>query len=68
MHWYVTGGWNINLSKTGFINEAGRCVVMHATVNQRPAIVVLLGASDTQSRNNDATRLFSWLNQLPKNI
>ena len=40
---------------------------MHATVNQRPAIVVLLGA-DTQSRNNDATRLFSWLNQLPKNI
>jgi len=41
---------------------------MHATVNQRPAIVVLLGASDTQSRNNDATRLFSWLNQLPKNI
>ncbi len=62
------GGWNINLSKTGFINEAGRCVVMHATVNQRPAIVVLLGASDTQSRNNDATRLFSWLNQLPKNI
>ena len=62
------GGWNINLSKTGYINEAGRCVVMHATVNQRPAIVVLLGASDTQSRNNDATRLFSWLNQLPKNI
>ena len=62
------GSWNINLSKTGFINEAGRCVVMHATVNQRPAIVVLLGASDTQSRNNDATRLFGWLNQLPKNI
>ncbi|MBQ1493607.1 MAG: D-alanyl-D-alanine endopeptidase PBP7/8, partial [Acinetobacter sp.] len=31
------GGWNINLSKTGYINEAGRCVVMHATVNSRPA-------------------------------
>lgn len=36
------GGWNINLSKTGYINEAGRCVVMHTTVNSRPAVVVLI--------------------------
>lgn len=53
------GGWNINLSKTGFINEAGRCVVMHTTVNSRPAVVVLLGASSSQARTNDATNLLN---------
>ncbi len=62
------GGWNINLSKTGYINEAGRCVVMHATVNSRPAVVVLLGAGSTQSRNNDATNLLNWSAQQPKRI
>jgi len=62
------GGWNINLSKTGYINEAGRCVVMHTTVNSRPAIVVLLGASTTQARNSDATNLMTWLGNLPKRI
>ncbi|RLZ07073.1 D-alanyl-D-alanine endopeptidase [Acinetobacter sp. 2JN-4] len=62
------GGWNINLSKTGFINEAGRCVVMHTTVNSRPAVVVLLGASSSQARTNDATNLLTWLNTLPKRV
>lgn len=55
------GGWNINLSKTGYINEAGRCVVMHTTVNSRPAVVVLLGASTSQARTNDATNLLNWV-------
>ncbi|WP_340600846.1 D-alanyl-D-alanine endopeptidase PBP7/8 [Acinetobacter sp. HZNU-JH01] len=62
------GGWNINLSKTGYINEAGRCVVMHTTVNSRPAVVVLLGAPSTQARNSDATNLLTWLNTLPKRV
>ncbi len=62
------GGWNINLSKTGYINEAGRCVVMHTTVNSRPAVVVLLGASSSQARTNDATNLLTWLSQQPKRI
>ncbi len=62
------GGWNINLSKTGFINEAGRCVVMHATINSRPTVVVLLGEPTTQSRNSDATNLLTWVNNLPKQI
>ncbi|MCF9034758.1 serine hydrolase [Acinetobacter nectaris] len=60
------GGWNINLSKTGFINEAGRCVVMHTTVNSRPAVVVLMGEPTTQARNTDATDLLNWLTGLPK--
>jgi len=62
------GGWNINLSKTGFINEAGRCVVMHTTVNSRPAVVVLLGASSSQARTKDATNLLNWVATLPKRI
>lgn len=62
------GGWNINLSKTGYINEAGRCVVMHTTVNSRPAVVVLLGASSSQARTNDATNLLNWVATLPKRI
>ena len=62
------GGWNINISKTGFINEAGRCVVMHTTLNNRPVAVVLLGANSSQARTNDATRLMSWVSQQPKRI
>ena len=62
------GTWNINISKTGFINEAGRCVVMHTTVNSRPAVVVLLGASSSQARTNDATNLLNWVASLPKRI
>lgn len=55
------GRWNIGLSKTGFIREAGRCVVMQANVNNRPAVVVLMGANSSQSRSGDATRVFNWL-------
>ncbi|QIO10078.1 D-alanyl-D-alanine carboxypeptidase family protein [Acinetobacter lanii] len=62
------GGWNINLSKTGYINEAGRCVAMHTTLNNRPAVVVLLGADSSQSRTNDAIRLMNWASQLPKRV
>ncbi|WP_407303162.1 serine hydrolase [Acinetobacter sp.] len=62
------GGWNINISKTGYINEAGRCVVMHTTLNNRPAVVVLLGADTSAARTNDATRLMNWASQLPKRI
>ena len=62
------GGYNINLSKTGFINEAGRCVVMHTTLNNRPVALVILGASNTEARNNDAIRLMNWTSNLPKAI
>ena len=62
------GGWNINISKTGFINEAGRCVVMHTTLNNRPMVVVLLGAESSQARTNDATRLMNWVMNSPKSV
>ncbi len=57
------GGWNIGLSKTGFISEAGRCVVMQAQVNRHPAVIVLMGASSSQGRTYDASRILSWLSQ-----
>ena len=62
------GGWNINISKTGYINEAGRCVVMHTTLNNRPAVVVILGAQSTQDRNQDAVSLMNWASNLHKSI
>ncbi len=63
-----SGMWNVNLSKTGYINEAGRCVVMHTTVNSRPAILVLLGASTSQARTNDATNLLTYFGNKAKRI
>ena len=53
--------WQIGLSKTGFINEAGRCVVMQATIAERPVIMVLLDASNTTARSLDAFRVKQWL-------
>lgn len=53
--------WNIGLSKTGFINEAGYCLVMQAQVAQRDVIIVLLDAQGKNSRAGDATRIKEWL-------
>jgi D-alanyl-D-alanine endopeptidase (penicillin-binding protein 7) len=54
-------GWNIGLSKTGFINEAGHCLVMQAQVAQRDVIIVLLDAMGNNSRASDAARIKAWL-------
>lgn len=62
------GGWNMELSKTGYIREAGRCVVMQTNINARPLVVILLGATDSQARTNDATRLFNWVARLPQGV
>lgn len=52
-----SGNYPIGISKTGFINEAGRCVVMESQVNNRPAIIVILGADSSNSRWNDAENI-----------
>jgi len=54
-------GWQIGLSKTGFINEAGHCLVMQAQVANRDVIIVLLDAQGTNRRAGDATRIKEWL-------
>ena len=53
--------WHIGLSKTGFINEAGHCLVMQAQVAQRDVIIVLLDATGTNRRAGDAARIKEWL-------
>ena len=58
----VRGGeWQIGLSKTGFINEAGRCLVMQATIAGEPMIVVLLDSIGKQTRIGDANRVRKWM-------
>jgi serine-type D-Ala-D-Ala endopeptidase (penicillin-binding protein 7) len=53
--------WDIGLQKTGFINEAGECLVMQATIDNRPMIMVLLDSAGKYSRFADATRLRTWI-------
>lgn len=53
--------WEIGVSKTGFINEAGHCLVMQAKISDKPMIIVLLDAQGKNSRIGDANRLRRWL-------
>ena len=53
--------WSIALQKTGFIREAGRCVVMQAQLADRHLIMVLLDATGPESRIADAERLRRWI-------
>ncbi|ALF59119.1 serine hydrolase [Psychrobacter urativorans] len=56
-----SGDYPIGISKTGFINEAGNCVVMETRVNNRPAIIVILGADSSATRWGDAKNILSSL-------
>ena len=56
--------WNIGLQKTGFINEAGRCLVMQAMIQGRNVIMVFLDSKGKQSRTADAGRMRKWLEAL----
>jgi serine-type D-Ala-D-Ala endopeptidase (penicillin-binding protein 7) len=53
--------WDIGVSKTGYINEAGRCLVMQASIAERKVIIVLLDSWGKFSRIGDAQRIKKWL-------
>jgi D-alanyl-D-alanine endopeptidase (penicillin-binding protein 7) len=53
--------WDIGLSKTGYIREAGRCLVMHARIAARPVVIVLLDGDGKYTRLGDAARIKKWL-------
>ena len=53
--------WDIGLQKTGFINEAGHCVVMRMRIHGHPVTVVLLGAPGPRDHIADALRIRHWL-------
>ncbi|MES2261983.1 MAG: serine hydrolase [Pseudomonadota bacterium] len=57
-------GWVIGLQKTGFINEAGRCMMMQAVIQGRAVIMVLLDAKGAAARTADAGRMRKWLEAL----
>jgi serine-type D-Ala-D-Ala endopeptidase (penicillin-binding protein 7) len=53
--------WEIDLSKTGYISEAGRCLVMQVRLASKDLIVVLLDSWGKHSRVGDAQRIRKWL-------
>ena len=58
----VRGGtWDIQVQKTGFIREAGRCLVMMANVASKPVVIVLLDSIGKLTRVGDANRIRHWM-------
>jgi D-alanyl-D-alanine endopeptidase (penicillin-binding protein 7) len=53
--------WDIDLSKTGYINEAGRCLVMRADIDGEPVSIVLLNSFGKLTPFGDANRLRKWM-------
>ena len=57
--------WDIGLQKTGYIAEAGRCLVMQTKLAGRKLIMVFLDSAGKYSRLGDAERVRHWINANP---
>ena len=55
------GNWEIGVSKTGYINESGKCLVMQARFNNKPTIIILLDSWGKLTRIGDANRIKKWV-------
>ena len=53
--------WDIGLTKTGFINESGKCLVMQASIDAEPIVIVLMHSWGRYTRFGDANRVRDWL-------
>jgi serine-type D-Ala-D-Ala endopeptidase (penicillin-binding protein 7) len=53
--------WDITVQKTGFINEAGECLVMQTMIEERPVVMVLLNSFGKYTRVADAKRIRQWM-------
>jgi serine-type D-Ala-D-Ala endopeptidase (penicillin-binding protein 7) len=53
--------WNIIVQKTGYITEAGKCLVMEAVIEGRNVVIVLLDSFGKNTRVADAKRVKSWM-------
>lgn len=60
--------WDIGLQKTGYISEAGRCLVMQASLAGRKLIMVFLDSTGRKSRIGDAERVRRWINALAPEV
>jgi D-alanyl-D-alanine endopeptidase (penicillin-binding protein 7) len=54
-------GWQVDVQKTGYIPEAGRCLVMQTVIDSRPVVIVLLNSWGKYTRIADAKRVRTWL-------
>src|SRR5579862_238952 len=57
--------WNIIVQKTGYITEAGRCLVIKAMIRGREIVIVLLDSFGRYTRVADAQRIRKWLEAMP---
>jgi serine-type D-Ala-D-Ala endopeptidase (penicillin-binding protein 7) len=57
-------GWTIGLSKTGYISEAGRCLVMQSSIGSLPVVIVLLDSWGRNTRMGDANRIKKWMESM----
>lgn len=55
------GSWDVGLTKTGFLDEAGRCLMMISTMEGKPVVTVLLDSFGSRSPIGDAGRVKRWL-------
>ena len=55
--------WEIQLSKTGYLNEAGRCLVMQAEIAGQPLVIVLLNSFGKLTPFGDSNRIRKWIEQ-----
>ncbi len=53
--------WQIDVSKTGYLNAAGRCLVMQANIAGKPVVIVLLNSWGKNTRIGDANRVKKWM-------
>ena len=53
--------WNITVQKTGYIAEAGKCLVMAAVIEGRSVVIVLLDSFGKYTRVADAKRIKTWM-------
>ena len=60
--------WDIGLSKTGYISEAGKCLVMQAKISNRPVVIVLLDSWGRHTRVGDANRIKNWMEGTPEPV
>ena len=57
----ASASWNIVVQKTGYISEAGRCLVMQAVIEGRTVVIVLLNSVGKHTRTADARRVRRWM-------
>jgi D-alanyl-D-alanine endopeptidase (penicillin-binding protein 7) len=58
--------WEILVQKTGFTNDAGQCLVMETTIDERPVIMVFLNSFGSLTRTADARRVRKWMAAQPE--